>query len=401
MYTQQDVLDFIQEEDVKFIRLAFFDLSGRQKNVSIMPGQLDRAFRDGISFDASSVEGFQTADKSDLFLHPDPSTLTIIPWRPSTGKVVRMFCDIQYPDGRPYEKDSRHILKSAVALARKEGYEFRVGTEMEFYLFKLDSDGNPTRQPFDNAGYMDIAPDDKGENIRRQICLTLEKMGISPESSHHEEGPGQNEIDYRFADAMKAADDAMAFKTVVKTVAHANGLCADFSPKPLADKPGNGFHINLSVKSDKNHVILPSVIAGILCHIKAMTLFLNPAEQSYRRFGSSKAPKYISWSSENRSQLVRIPAATGVYRRAELRSPDPLANPYLAFTLMIRAGLFGYRNGLYLPPVSDINLFSADESVTSLYDRLPLSIEEARSEARASEFIAEHLPERILDIYCG
>ena len=185
MYTQQDVLDFIQEEDVKFIRLAFFDLSGKQKNISIMPGQLQRAFSDGISFDASSVEGFQKPNKSDLFLHPDPSTLAIIPWRPSTGKVVRMFCDIRYPDGRPYEKDSRHLLKKAVECARQEGYDFQIGTEMEFYLFKLDEEGNPSTQPFDHAGYMDIAPDDRGENIRREICFTLEQMGITPESSHH------------------------------------------------------------------------------------------------------------------------------------------------------------------------------------------------------------------------
>ncbi|MBR6873921.1 MAG: glutamine synthetase [Ruminococcus sp.] len=400
-YTAEEIIQYCEEEDVKFVRLAFCDVFGKQKNISVMPSELRRAFEQGIAFDASAVPGFGNEAQSDLLLFPDPDTLSVLPWRPENGRVVRMFCTIKKPNGDLFECDTRGLLAKAVDEAREAGIEFSFGSELEFYLFKLDEYDNPTNIPYDRAGYMDIAPDDKGENIRRQICLTLEKMGISPESSHHEEGPGQNEIDYRFADAMKAADDAMAFKTVVKTVAHANGLCADFSPKPLADKPGNGFHINLSVKSDKNHVILPSVIAGILCHIKAMTLFLNPAEQSYRRFGSSKAPKYISWSSENRSQLVRIPAATGVYRRAELRSPDPLANPYLAFTLMIRAGLFGYRNGLYLPPVSDINLFSADESVTSLYDRLPLSIDEARSEARASEFIAEHLPERILDIYCG
>lgn len=400
-YTAEEITQYCNEEDVKFIRLAFCDVFGRQKNISIMPHELDRAFDQGIGFDASAVKGFGNEAQSDLLLFPDPDTLSVLPWRPDNGRVVRMFCTIRKPGGQPFECDTRSLLIRAVNEAREEGLEFSFGSELEFYLFKLDEHDNPTTIPYDSAGYMDIAPADKGENIRRQICLTLEKMGIFPESSHHEEGPGQNEIDYHFADALKAADDALAFKTVVNTVAHANGLCADFSPKPLADKPGNGFHINLSVKHDKNHVILPSVIAGILRHIGGMTLFLNPTEQSYRRFGSSKAPKYISWSGENRSQLVRIPAASGEYRRAELRSPDPSANPYLAFALMIYAGLYGFRNGLYLPPVSDINLFSAGESITSQYDKLPLSLEEARQAAKASEFIAEHIPERIADIYFG
>ena len=221
MYTEQDILDFIQDEDVKFIRLAFFDLAGKQKNISIMPNQLERAFRDGISFDASGIEGFESPDKSDLFLHPDPDTITIIPWRPSTGKVVRMFCDIKYPDGRPYEKDSRHLLKTAVKYAKDAGYDFMIGTEMEFYLFPLDENVNPTKTTFDNASYMDIAPDDKGENIRRDICFTLEQMGITPEASHHEEGPGQNEIDFHYADALTTADNTSTFKWIVRTKATA------------------------------------------------------------------------------------------------------------------------------------------------------------------------------------
>ena len=321
-YTADEIIEYCQEEDVKFIRLAFCDAFGGQKNISIMPSELKRAFEQGIGFDASAVRGFANEARSDLLLFPDPDTLSVLPWRPEHGRVVRMFCSIKQPDGKPFECDTRSLLAGAVKEAAKEGLQFSFGSELEFYLFKLDEHDNPTTIPYDRAGYMDIAPDDKGENIRRQICLTLEKMGISPESSHHEEGPGQNEIDFRYGDALRAADDAMAFRTVVKTVAHQNGLCADFSPKPLADKPGNGFHINISVKEDKNHIILPSVIAGILEHIKAMTLFLNPTEQSYRRFGSNKAPKFVSWSGENRSQLVRIPAATGEYRRAELRSPD-------------------------------------------------------------------------------
>ncbi|MBR1392965.1 MAG: glutamine synthetase [Ruminococcus sp.] len=400
-YTAEEILQYCAEEDVKFIRLAFCDAFGVQKNISIMPTELRRAFEQGIGFDASAVKGFANEAKSDLLLFPDPNTLSVLPWRPEHGRVVRMFCSIRKPGGKPFECDTRSLLIKAVEDAKAEGLEFSFGSELEFYLFKLDDNGIPTTIPYDSAGYMDIAPDDRGENIRRQICLTLEQMGISPESSHHEEGPGQNEIDFHYADALKAADDAMAFKTVVKTVAHANGLFADFSPKPLADKPGSGYHINLSVKHDKNHVILPAVIAGILEKIEDITLFLDPTAQSYKRLGSNKAPKFISWSGENRSQLVRIPAAEGEYRRAELRSPDPSANPYLAFTLLIYAGLYGYKNGLFLPPVSDIDFFKADKSVTDSYKQLPGSLEEARKAARNSAFVREHLPQRMTEIYCG
>ncbi|MBR1751930.1 MAG: glutamine synthetase [Ruminococcus sp.] len=400
-YTAEEIIEYAQEEDVKFIRLSFCDAFGRQKNISIMPGELKRAFEQGIAFDASAVKGFANETRSDLLLFPDPDTLSVLPWRPEHGRVVRMFCDIRKPNGDIFEVDTRSLLKKAVADAKAEGLEFSFGSELEFYLFKLDEYGEPTNIPYDKAGYMDIAPDDKGENIRRQICLTLEQMGISPESSHHEEGPGQNEIDFHYGDALKAADDAETFKSVVKAVANTNGLYADFSPKPLADKAGNGYHINLSVKCDKNHVILPSVIAGILKHIRALTVFLDPTEESYRRFGSNKAPKYISWSSENRSQLIRIPAASGEYRRAELRSPDPTANPYLAFALLIYAGLDGYKNGLFLPPVSEENMMTADESIEKRYEKLPKTLDEAKAAARQSEFINTYLPKRLIDIYCG
>lgn len=399
-YTAEEILEYCTEEDVKFIRLAFCDAFGAQKNISIMPSELRRAFEQGIGFDASAVKGFANEAKSDLLLFPDPDTLSVLPWRPEHGRVVRMFCSIKEPGGKSFECDTRSLLVKAVEEAKAEGLDFSFGSELEFYLFNLDEHGVPTTIPYDRAGYMDIAPDDRGENIRRQICLTLEQMGITPESSHHEEGPGQNEIDFHYSSALKAADDAMAFRTVVKTVAHANGLCADFSPKPLNDQPGNGYHINLSVKDDRNHIILPAVIAGILEHIRDITVFLNPTEQSYKRLGRNKAPGFVSWSGENRSQLVRIPAAEGEYRRAELRSPDPTANPYLAFTLLIYAGLYGYRNGLFLPPVSDIDFFSADESVTAAYKRLPQSLAEAKAAALESSFVAKHLPKRITDIYC-
>ena len=247
-YSAHEVLEYLQAEDVKFVRLAFCDVFGRQKNISVMPGEMPRAFSTGIAFDASAIAGFGGRVRSDLFLHPDPSTLTLLPWRPEHGRVVRMFCDICYPDGTPFENDARAVLKKAVADAAAMGVRFSFGAEMEFYLFRQDENGRPTKIPYDEAGYMDIAPDDRGENVRREICLTLERMGILPESSHHEEGPGQNEIDFRYADALTAADDAVTFRDVVRTVADRNGLWADFSAKPLPDAPGNGFHINISAR---------------------------------------------------------------------------------------------------------------------------------------------------------
>lgn len=399
-YSKEEVLQYIEEEDVKFIRLAFCDVFGRQKNISIMPQELPRAFGYGIAIDASAITGFGDETHSDLLLHPDPETLMLLPWRPEHGKVIRMYTSITHPDGRPFECDTRSLLKKAVKSAEMQGYKFYFGSELEFYLFKLDENGNPTKEPYDEAGYMDIAPDDKGENIRREVCLTLEQMGIRPESSHHEEGPGQNEIDFRYSDAIKAADNTMTFQTVVKTVARRNGLFADFSAKPLENKPGNGFHINMSVKSDdKNDICY--MIAGVLDKADQMTAFLNPSENSYERFGQNKAPKYVSWSSENRSQLVRIPAAIGEYRRAELRSPDPTANPYLAFTLMIYAGLYGINHKLDLPPVADFNLYKTDAETLSEYKQLPRTLEDACKLASNSEFIKQYIPSAILDIYCG
>ena len=399
-YSKQEVMQFVQEEDVKFLRLAFCDVTGKPKNVSIMPTELERAFEHGIAIDASAIEGFGDETHSDIFLHPDPDTITVLPWRPEHGKVARMFCSITYPDGRPFEHDVRTLLKEAIRHAKDLGYSFYFGPEMEFYLFQLDENGNPTSQPYDHATYMDVAPEDKCENVRREICLTLEKMGIRPESSHHEEGPGQNEIDFRYSDALTAADNAITFCSVVKSVAALNGLHADFSPKPLADQPGSGQHINISIKGgdekDTNHML-----AGILGTVADMTVFLNPSKQSFHRLGFNKAPKYISWSSENRSQLIRIPAATGEYRRAELRSPDPLANPYIAYTLLIYAGLYGIQNKLELPEPANVNLFTADAETLANYKTLPLSLAEARKRAFDSSFVRDHLPLSLIEYFCN
>ena len=400
-FSKDEVLQFVQEEDIKFVRLAFCDVFGKQKNISILADELERAFTYGIAFDASAIAGFGDEARSDLLLWPEPDTLALLPWRPEQGRVVRMFTRITYSDGTPFECDTRSLLKQAMTDAAQQGYSFFFGAEQEFYLFRLDDNDALTKIPYDDAGYMDIAPEDKGENVRREICLTLEQMGIRPESSHHEEGPGQNEIDFRYADALTAADQAMTFQTVVKTVAHRNGLFADFSAKPLPKEPGNGFHINLSVQPCTDDGVLQSVIAGVLKHVEDMTAFLNPTENSYQRLGKNKAPAYISWSGENRSQLIRIPAAADEYRRMELRSADPTANPYLAFALLIYAALDGLTQRLPLPAPSDVNLFKENAQSLAQYKKLPASLASACTAAATSDFIRGHIPARVLDIYCN
>ena len=386
MYTESEVLEFVKEEDVKFVRLAFFDVKGKQKNISIMADQLHRAFELGISFDASAIDGFESPDKSDLFLHPDPTTLSVLPWRPNTGKVCRMFCNIKYPDGTPYEKDCRTLLKNAIKYA-KEKYNLSLsfGSEVEFYLFKLNEAGESTKIPFDNAGYMDIAPEDKGENIRRDICFTLESMGIIPEASHHEEGPGQNEIDFKYSDALTAADNTATFKWIVRTRAASNGLYADFSPKPLEGQAGSGFHINVSFSDESK---MPNAIAGILKHAEELTYFLNTTEESYNRLGECKAPKYICWGNQNRSTMIRVPATKKI-KRLEIRSADPECNPYIAFALIIYAALDGIENNLVPPAPVEENLF-ANTSKNDI-KVLPDTLDLAKKIADESEFVKKVL----------
>ena len=400
-YSYEEVMDFIEQEDVRFIRLAFTDAYGRQKNIAIPPDELPRAFSDGISFDASAIAGFTNVVKSDLFLFPIPSTLTVLPWRSFHGKVVRMFCEIRYPDGTPFNKDSRAILGSAIRAAADMGLSVFIGTEFEFYLFNTDEKGQPTREPLDNAGYFDVAPYDKGENVRRDIVLTIKDMGMHPETSHHEEGPGQNEVDFRHSDAMTAADNALNFVTVVHAIAAQNGLVADFSPKPLSDHEGNGLHINISVNrldGGDSEELTRYFMAGVLAHIKELSVYLNPSEDSYKRLGELKAPKYISWSHQNRSQLIRIPAANGAYKRFELRSADPSANPYIAFALLIRAGLDGINNKLELPTPVDADLTDREIAAKSGLDKLPDYLSEAIELAKNSEFINSVLPENFLKL---
>ncbi len=399
--TVPELLESVRENDVKFIRLVFCDIFGVQKNIAILAGQLPRAFESGISFDSLAVRGLCGDVCTDLLLVPDCSTVSILPWRPSHEQVMRMFCDIRYPDGRAFEADSRAILRAAVDRCADMGFICNIGTECEFYLFRTDADGNPTREPLDRAGYGDIAPLDKGEDIRRAICLTLEEMDLLPESSHHEQGPGQNEIDFRYSDALSAADNFLTFKTVVKSIAMQNGLYASFMPKPLRDRSGNGLHINLSLSQggknlfqngEAHNANAESFIAGILDRAAEITAFLNPTTNSYHRLGKFEAPRYLTWSRQNRSQLIRIPASTGEANRMELRSSDPSCNPYLAFALLIHAGLDGVAEKKKLVPPCNRNLF---EEAAPDVDALPATLDEALDRAQQSEFVARVLPERL------
>jgi len=407
--TASEVLEFIKENNVKFVKLNFCDVLGQQKSISIMAGDLEYAFENGISFDAHSIRGFRDVTKSDLLLFPDPATLAVLPWRPGPGSVVRFYCDIKNPDGSIFINDGRSLLKKAVESMRKHGYICKVGAECEFYLFKTDENGDPTNIPFDKGGYLDIAPLDRGEDVRREICLTLEEMGVTPEASHHEQGPGQNEIDFMFSDALTSADNLQTFKTVVKAIAARNGLFASFMPKPLPDAPGNGMHVNLSLSQNGRNIfknvseghsnVAESFIAGIFAKAPEITAFLNPLVNSYERFGKFDAPKYVSWSHQNRSQLIRIPAATGERVRMELRSPDPSLNPYLSFALIISAGLDGIENELALPPTVDADLQKENINITKSLAMLPDSLEKAIALAENSDFIKNVIGEDLLTRY--
>jgi glutamine synthetase len=412
MNTVSEVLEFVKENDVKFIRLSFCDLFGSQKNISIMANELQSAFENGVSFDAHAIRGFRDVTQSDLLLFPDPGTLAVLPWRPGPGRVVRFFCDIESPDGSVFSHNGRVVLKQVVKRAEDMGYSCKIGAECEFYLFKTGENGEPTEITLDKGSYLDIAPLDKGEDIRREICLTLKEMGIKPEASHHEQGPGQNEIDFRFSDALACADNLQTFKTVVKAISSRNGLFASFMPKPLEDAPGSGMHINLSLSQSGQNVfknaeddhskVAESFIAGILARTPEITVFLNPLANSYDRFGRLDAPKYVSWSHQNRSQLVRIPAAQGEKVRMELRSPDPSLNPYLAFALIIAAGLDGIETNLPLPPAVDADLYTADKNITKNLALLPDTLEKAIALAEKSVLVksvmGEALLEKFLDI---
>ncbi|MBC3796994.1 type I glutamate--ammonia ligase [Acetobacterium tundrae] len=407
-----DAMEFIEDNDVKFIRLQFCDLFGQNRNIAITPMQIERALSSGIPFDASLVVGFSESNYSDLLLCPDISTIQILPWRPQQGKVARIICDIRYPNGDIFESDSRRILKETLERAAVKGFQFNTSAECEFYLFKQDENGDPTTIPTDKAGYFDLAPYDRGENTRREICLTLEDMGFEIESSRHEAGRGQHEIDFKYDDALSSADNIMTFKTVVKTVAQRNGIHASFLPKPLVDEPGSGMHIHISLEKDgmsvfenKNNILSDEAkyfIAGVLAHIKGITAVANPLVNSYKRLtGGQEAPQLISWGIGNRSSLIRIPELIDNYFRFELRSPDPTCNPYLTFALILEAGLEGIEKKLSLMDelATGENEIIKNTKINESIEELPITLIEAIAAMKADPLIKTILGENLAKNY--
>ncbi len=414
--SKADIAKLVKENDVKFIRLQFTDLFGLLKNVAITPSQLDKCLDDKCMIDGSSIEGFVRIEESDMYLRPDIDSFAILPWRPQQGKVARFICDVYTPDGAPFEGSPRRILARQLERAKKMGYTFNVGPELEFFLFRLDEAGNPTMETHDDAGYFDLGPTDMGENARREMVLALEQMGFEIEASHHEVAPGQHEIDFRFDDALVTADRVMTFKFAVKTIAQRHGLHATFMAKPIAGVNGSGMHTNMSLMKDgknaffdeKDEIGLSSVarsfVAGILGHMRGIAAVTNPTVNSYKRLVPGyEAPVYIAWSPANRSPLVRIPAARGKSTRIELRCPDPTCNPYLSFAIILAAGLDGIERDLAPPAPLDRNIFkmTAAEREASGIPSLPGSLEEAlacmKSDPLARDVLGDHVFERFIE----
>lgn len=400
--TQRELLNTVEEEDIRFIRLAYCDLFGRPKNMAIMSSQLKKAFEEGIPADAGKIAGFEKSSSPDVFLVPDSSTASILPWRPSHDRVMRLMCDLRTADGQDSVFSSRKILKDAVQEASDMGYIINAGTQCEFTLFRTDETGQPERLPFDYGSFDDVAPLDRGEDIRRDICLSLEKMGLGPVSSHHESGHGQNVVDFRYSDVQTAADDFLTFRMAVKAVSGLHGAYASFLPKPFPDDAGNGLHINLSLLKGGKNVFLSrpehsetgeAFIAGILSHIREMTAFLNPIPNSYERFGKDCAPGFVDWGYRNAAYLIRIPTSASGKVRLELRSPDPSCNLYLALSLIIRAGLDGIRKDMPLQTSGDVHADHSDSQP------LPATLGEAIEIAKESVFIRESLPDCLLDTW--
>lgn len=413
-YTKQDIMQMVEEEDIEFIRLQFTDMFGTLKNVAITSSQLERALDNKCMFDGSSIEGFVRIDESDMYLYPDLNTFEIFPWRPQHGKVARMICDVYRPNGTPFEGDPRYILKKVLKEAADMGYSFNVGPECEFFLFHTDDEGRPTTLTHEKAGYFDISPLDLGENARRDIILNLEEMGFEIEASHHEVAPGQHEIDFKYTNALKAADNFMTFKLVVKSIAKRHGLFASFMPKPIYGQCGSGLHINMSLSKDgvnifNDHLSPNGVskeayqfIAGIMNHMKGMTLIANPLVNSYKRLlPGYEAPIHITWSEGNRSPLIRIPSTRGTNMRIELRSPDPAANPYLLFASCLAAGLDGIKRKLQIADSIDCN--SYDLTSKELHEKgieaIPSNLSKACHYFEDDEFMKDILGEHVHEKY--
>lgn len=413
-YTKQDIIRMVEEEDVEFIRLQFTDMFGTFKNMAITKSQLEKALDNRCIFDASSIEGFVRIEASDMYLYPDLDTFTIFPWRPQQGKVARIICDIYRPDHTPFEGDPRFILKRVLAKAAEFGYQLDVGPECEFFLFHTDEDGAPTTISHERAGFFDLGPMDLGENARRDIVLTLEEMGFEIESSHHEAAPAQHRIDFRYDEALRTADNIMTFKLAVKTIAKRFGLFASFMPKPKHGINGSGMHLNISVTKDGKNIFADPTdarglsqeayyfIGGLMKHMRGMTAVTNPLVNSYKRLVPGfEAPIHITWSDSHRRPLIRIPVERGESTRIELRSPDPAANPYLAFAVCLAAGLDGIEHKIMPPnPVSaSVMDMTKEERMKLEIGALPSDIKEAVDALEKDSLLCRVLGNHISEKY--
>ena len=416
---KEEIKSLIKEKNISYIRLQFTDMLGDIKAVEIPVKKIDDALDNKVMFDGSSIEGFVRIKEADMYLHPDLNTFLVLPFEDEKiGGVARFICDVYKPDGKPFEGDPRFILKKQIEKMNKMGIEqMFVGFEPEFYLFKLNEDGSPSVRYSDSASYFDLSPFDGGENIRREISLMLEEMGFNVQTSHHEVGPGQNEITFKYADVVEACDKVQTFKQVVKVVARKNGYLASFMPKPLNKQAGNGMHTNCSLYNKgegdlfydpKADMELSSMckkwITGILTHARELSLLTNPIVNSYKRLVSGyEAPIYACWSDANRSSLIRIPAIRGLATRTELRNVDPTANPYLALAGILACGLKGIKEVSdkdIIKPVSD-NLFSlSEEEIKSRHIKcLPETLHEAIEEFKGSEILKDTLGDHIFYKY--
>ena len=414
-YTKDDIFRMVEEEDVEFIRLQFTDIFGTLKNIAITSSQLEKALDNKCMFDGSSVEGFVRIEESDMYLYPDYDTFEIFPWRPQQGKVARLICDVYTPDGKPFEGDPRWILRKTIKEANEMGYRFDVGPECEFFLFHTDDNGLPTTLSHEKAGYFDLGPNDLGENIRRDMVLTLEEMGFEIEASHHEVAPAQHEIDFKYDEVLKTADNIQTFKMTVKTIAKRHGLYATFMPKPKFGISGSGMHINMSLATEEGKNIFADengkiglsddayhFIAGIMKHARGMSAITNPLVNSYKRLVPGyEAPVYIAWSAKNRSPLIRIPASRGNGTRVELRNPDPTGNPYLVLALCLAAGLDGIKNKIEVPESVDCNIYemTPGERRAAGIENMPADLKEAVDCLVADEFLCSVLGEHITTKY--
>ena len=413
-YTKQDVIDLVRENDVQFIRLQFSDVFGTLKNVAITARQLEKALDNKCMFDGSSVDGFVRIEESDMYLYPDLDSFLIFPWHSQSGKVARLVCDVYGQDGLPFIGDSRYILKKVLRKSKKLGYNFNVGPECEFFLFHTDEEGCPTTLTHEKAGYFDVAPLDLGEAARRDMILNLENMGFEIEASHHEVAPAQHEIDFKYDNALRTADNILTFKFVVKYIAKRHGLYASFMPKPISGVDGSGMHLNMSLWSEGQNIFADSrgelglsaeayhFMAGLMKHAPEMSLITNPLVNSYKRIVPGyEAPVDISWSPANRSPLIRVPTARGSGTRLEFRSPDSAANPYLALAVSLAAGIDGLENKLQPGKASTKNQYEVTEKakLKAGIGALPRDMKEAMDLFKDSEFMKEVLGDHIFDRY--